>query len=133
VLAPHIERAVLAGGALAVALHLYRELQLEVTSWTDGDALHLRPRGVLWFATAPRLEEQFLERVSEHAGITQLVVHLDALGRIDMTAALALRTLLERARRAGIATSVADVRPRWRGLVANVIAAERDPLGGDRP
>ena len=76
------------GILLAVALHLWRELQLEVPSWTEGEALHLRPRGVLWFGTASRLEDTFLTLVGEHSDAKQLLVHLDGLGRIDMTGAL---------------------------------------------
>ena len=128
-LSPHIERAVIVGIVLSVALHLFRELSLEVPSWTEGDTLHLRPRGVLWFGSAARLEDTFLELVGEHPDTGRLAVHLDGLGRIDMTGALALRGLLQGAREAGLKVEVLDVRPRWRGLVARVIAREDDPLG----
>jgi hypothetical protein len=46
-----------------------------------------------------------------------------------MTGALALRGLLQDAREAGLQVEVVDVRPRWRGLVDNVLAREEDPLG----
>jgi SulP family sulfate permease len=128
VLAPHVEQAVLIGIALAVAVHLWRELQLEVTSWTEGETLHLRPRGVLWFGTAPRLEDTFLAAIGNHGDTKRLHVHLDRLGRIDITGALALRGLLEQARDAGLSVELVDVRPRWRGLVENVIVKEQDPL-----
>ncbi len=128
-LAPHVEEAVLIGVGLAVAVHLWRELSLEVPSWTEGDTLHLRPSGVLWFGTAPRLEDTFLALVGGHAEVKRLVVHLDRLGRIDMTGALAFRALLQQVREAGLAVELVDVRPRWQGLVENVIAKEEDPLG----
>jgi len=131
-LAPHIERAVVVGIALAVALHLYRELQLEVEAWSDEETLHLRPHGVLWFATATKLEELFVRLVSDEPAARRLAVHLDALGRIDITGALALRSLLEQARGAGLEVDVVDVRPRWRGLVAHVIERRDDPLGTTR-
>jgi SulP family sulfate permease len=131
-LAPHLEWGVIAGIGLAVALHLYRELQLEIVSTVDGSTLNLRPHGVLWFGTAPRLEEEFLAALAEHQGIERLSVHLDSLGRVDLTGALALRGLLARAREAGIETEIVDVRPRWRGLVENVIARDRDPLLPER-
>ncbi|HEU5263948.1 MAG TPA: sodium-independent anion transporter, partial [Gaiellaceae bacterium] len=121
--------AVLIGIGLAVAVHLWRELSLEVPSWTEGDALHLRPRGVLWFGTAPRLEDTFLALVEQHSGAKRLLVHLDGLGRIDMTGALALRGLLQEAREAGVVVELVDIRPRWQGLVENVISKEQDPLG----
>jgi sulfate permease, SulP family len=127
-LSPHVERALLVGVALAVALHLRRELRLEVPSWTEDGALHLRPRGVLWFGTARRLEDAVLRALGDHAEARLLVVHLDGLGRIDLTGALALRALLQDAREAGLAVEVVGVRPRWRGLVARVVEREDDPL-----
>lgn len=128
-LSPHIERAVIVGIVFAIALHLWRELRLEVPSWEEDDALHLRPRGVLWFGSAARLEETFLRLVSEHPQATSLVVHLDGLGRIDITGALALRSTLKEATQAGLAVELVDVRPRWRPLVERVITSEHDPLG----
>ena len=131
-LAPHVEWGIVAGIGLAVALHLYRELQLEIVSEVHGSTLELTQQGVLWFGTAPRLEEEFLSALSQHHGIDRLVVHLDSLGRVDLTGALALRGLLARAREAGIETQIVDVRPRWHGLVENVIARDRDPLLPER-
>jgi SulP family sulfate permease len=128
-LAPHVERGVIIGVVLAVALHLWRELRLEVPSRIEGEVLHLRPRGVLWFGSAARLEETFLRLVSEHPQATSLVVHLDGLGRIDITGALALRSTLQEARQAGLAVEIVDVRPRWQPLVDRIISSERDPLG----
>jgi sulfate permease, SulP family len=128
-LSPHVERALLIGVGLSVALHLRRELRLEVPSWTEDATLHLRPRGVLWFGTARRLEDAVLELLGDHPDARRLVVHLDGLGRIDLTGALALRALLQDAREADLAVEVVDVRPRWRGLVARVVEREDDPLG----
>jgi SulP family sulfate permease len=131
-LAPHVERAVMAGIGLTVVVHLWRELSLEVPSWIEEDSLHLRPRGVLWFGTAARLESSFLRLIADHNEVTQLVLHLDALGRIDTTGALALRNVLDEARTAGMAVEIVDVPTRWRGLVRNVIAREQDPLARPR-
>ena len=55
-------------------------------------------------------------------------MHLDGLGRIDMTGALALRNSLDEARSGGLAVEIVDVQPRWQKLVENVIGKERDPL-----
>jgi SulP family sulfate permease len=132
-LAPHIEEAVVAGVGLAFAVHLWRELSLEVPSWTADETLHLRPRGVLWFGTAARLEELLLRLIAEKQHVERLLVHLDGLGRIDMTGALALRSLLDEARAAGLAVEVVDVQSRWRKLVEDVIENRRDPLGPRPP
>jgi sulfate permease, SulP family len=131
-LAPHVEYAVLAGIGLSIAVHLWRELSLEVPNWTDGDALHLRPQGVLWFGTAARLEDTLMSLLAEHSEAAHLFVHLDALGRIDITGALSLRSILQQAREAGLTVEIVDVRPRWAGLVDNLIRKERDPLGPTR-
>jgi SulP family sulfate permease len=127
-LTPHVEWAVLIGVGLAVAVHLWRELSLEVATWMESDALHLRPRGVLWFGTAARLEDTFNTLVAEHKEAQRLLLHLDGLGRIDTTGALALRTLLQEAREAGLSVEIVNIRPRWSSLVENVISSERDPL-----
>jgi len=129
-LAPRVDRAVLIGIGLAVGAHLWRELALEVPSWEEAETLHLRPRGVLWFGSAPRLEDTFLALLGAHPEARRLVIHLDGVGRIDTTAALALRSLIEDARKAGLAVELVDVRPRWRRLVDGVIERETDPLGG---
>ncbi len=127
-LSPHVERAIVAGVGLSIAVHLWRELRLEVPSWRDGDTLHLRPRGVLYFGTERRIEDAFLALIADHPDARRVAVHLDGLGRIDTTGALALRALLDDARRAGLEVDVLDVRPRWRKLVERVIQSEADPL-----
>lgn len=48
-------------------------------AWTERATLHLAPKGVLYFASAPLLEDRFSEV---------------GLGRVDITGAMALRRLL---------------------------------------
>jgi SulP family sulfate permease len=127
-LSPHVERGVAIGIGLAVAVHLWRELALEVDAWTTGATLHLRPTGVLWFATAETLEERFLAALAGHGEISTVNLHLDGLGRIDTPGALRLRTLLGLARDAGLAVEIVNVRSRWRPLVGRVIERHEDPL-----
>lgn len=128
-LAPRIEWAVVAGVGLAVGVHLWRERRLEAPSWSEDGTIHLRPRGVLWFGSAARLESAFIRLLGAESGADRLVLHLDGLGRIDITGALALRALLDEARAAGLEVEIVDVRERWAGLVENIIARETDPLG----
>ena len=127
-LTPHIEWAVLAGIGFTIGVHLWRELSLEVPSWADRDAIHLKPRGVLWFGTAARLQEDFLARATERKELQRLVLHLDGLGRIDITGALALREVLDEARLAGLEIEIIDVPPHLRRLVERVVTAADDPL-----
>src|SRR3712207_7916394 len=63
------------------------ELRLELPAHSDGTTLHLRPNGVLWFGSAARLEDAFLAHMGAHPEAERLVVHLDGLGRIDITGA----------------------------------------------
>lgn len=126
--APRIERGVLVGVGLSIAVHLWRELRLECESWPEGAALHVRPQGVLWFGDAHRLDEQLLAVVAEHPHARRLVLHLDRVGRLDITAAEALREVLTQARSAGIEVEVTDVQARDLRLVDGVVLAPANPL-----
>lgn len=121
VLAPRIDRAVLIGIGLAVAVHLWRELHVHVPSWTDGQTLHLRPTGVLFFASAPPIEERLTRLLAAHPDATRLVLHCDGLGRIDLTGALALRAVFGDARAAGLTVELVDVAPHARRLLSRVL------------
>jgi SulP family sulfate permease len=126
VLSPHIERAVLVGVALSVAVHLWRELRLEV-EWTRvGYDLHLRPQGVLWFGTARILEDRFVELLAENPDARTLRVHLRGLGRIDVTGALALKRVVEDARRAGLAVDIGLAPPAGGRVLRRVLRGSLD-------
>jgi SulP family sulfate permease len=89
----------------------------------------MRPEGVLWFGTAARLQENFLDLMAEGEGLQRLVVHLDGLGRMDITGALALREVLDQARLAGLRIEIVEVPKHWRPRVENIVTAAKDPLG----
>lgn len=125
-LAPHVEWALLIGVGLAVAVHLLRELSFDIDVWVHADALHLKPIGVLWFGSSRVLEDAFLQVLAAHTEATQLVVHLDGLGRVDVTGALALRSLLQDARAAGLAVAVENIPPRAQRVVSNVVFRSED-------
>jgi SulP family sulfate permease len=120
-LAPHVEQAVVAGIVLAICAHLWRELRLFVNAWSDGTTLHLAPRGVLYFASAPLLEERLGRMLSETPAADELIVHLDGLGRIDVSGALGLRAVLEQAEEAGLRAAVRDVPPQARKIIRRVL------------
>jgi len=122
VLAPRVQLAVVIGVVLAVAVHLRREIMISVPSWTRGEEeLHLKPKGVLYFASVPSLERTFLRLLGEHPTASVLVVHLDGLGRVDVTGALALQALLEDAREAGLEARVVDIPPHAERILARVL------------
>jgi SulP family sulfate permease len=118
--APHVERGVLVGIGVAIAAHLWRELRLSIPSWVEGDALHLQPRGVLYFASAPGLEDAVGRLLAGHPEAQRLIVHLDGLGRIDLTGALVLRRLVDDAGSAGLRVELLDVPPQARKIVQRV-------------
>jgi SulP family sulfate permease len=92
-----------------------------VDSWTDGVGLHLRPRGVLYFGSVPRLEPLILERLSERPEVGRLIVHLDGVGRLDVNGALALRQLLEDEQLGGLEVEIRDVPAQILPLLARVV------------
>jgi SulP family sulfate permease len=124
-LSPHVEQGVLIGVALSVVVHLWRELRSDTELWTDDDVLHVRPRGVLWFGAAQALQDRILDELATQRGARHLVLHLDGLGRLDITGAIALRAVIDSARRSDITPEVVDVQPRDRRLVDGVVESER--------
>lgn len=126
-LAPRVEWAIVIGVGLSIGAHLTRELRLSVSASVVGDTLHLHPKGVLYFASAHRLDEAVSAQLSSYPEARRLVIHLDGLGRVDVSGALALRRLLEDAGEAGLRVELADIPPQARKIVARVIDE-----GGDR-
>jgi SulP family sulfate permease len=122
VLAPRLDLAVVLGVGVAILVHLWRELNLQVpTDYADG-VLNVRPSGVLYFASAPGLENSVNTLLADHPETRQLRVHLDGLGRLDVSGAIALRSLLQETREAGISAEVCTVPPQLRRVVLRVLA-----------
>ena len=109
--APRVERGVLVGIALAVAVHLYRELQVTTPGERNHDTLTVRPKGVMWFATVPQVERSVREELASERNLTAVVIDLSGVGRLDYSGAVALRRILERISASGVAVSVAGVPP----------------------
>jgi sulfate permease, SulP family len=125
-LSPHIERAVLAAVALSIAVHLWRELQLDVNATRVGPELHLDPLGVLWFGTARIFEDRFVELLAQNPDARQLRIHLRGLGRIDVTGALALKRAIDDAQRAGLVVELGPAPPAARPLLQRVLRGRFD-------
>ncbi len=83
--APRVERGVLVGVGLSLALHLWRELDISIETWRESPTLHVRPQGVLYFGSAPALEAQVTRLVATDDNITSVVLHLERVGRLDAT------------------------------------------------
>jgi SulP family sulfate permease len=97
---------------------------VSVKAWTDGETLHLAPKGVLYFASAPLLEDRFGELLHQHPDARHLVIHVDGLGRVDITGAMALQALLIDAKEAGLEARVADVPPQADKILRRVLGQE---------
>lgn len=122
-LAPQIHWAILVGVGLSIVAHLRREAHVAVPSWRDGRTLHVRPTGVLFFGSAHRLEDQVTARLGEHPDIDRLVLHMQRLGRTDVTGALALRDMIDHLSQAGVEVEVTDMTPTSRKILQRVLDA----------
>lgn len=109
VLSPRIDLGVIIGLVLAAAVHFRRETLLRVTAEQEAGALVLRPSGVLFYGSAPRLDEVFSHQLAEHPAIETVILDLEGLGRIDYTGALALKEFIDDAEAAGLDVSVRDI------------------------
>jgi len=95
--------------ALSAFVHLFRELRPEVAWERDGDTLVLKPKGVLWFGSAPALEDAMFARLAEEDDVRHVVVRCGGLGRIDLSGAYTLAELLVQCRLAGIETRLEEI------------------------
>jgi SulP family sulfate permease len=128
-LAPRVDRAVLMGIGLAIAVHFWRELTVQVDAdYADG-TLRLSPRGVLFFASAPGLEAALLEQLSAHPAATRLVLQLAHLGRIDYTGALALKSVVQEATDAGLTVRMEGAPSQTRRILQSVFGPDPDLVG----
>jgi len=125
VLSPRVDQAVILGILTAVGVHLWREFNLKVVSWTEDSVLHVRPEGVLWFGSAEALEQDVIALVAEHREAKKLILHMERVGRVDLTASLTLERLVMRARGAGLETDVVAVHPVTARALRRVLAQQR--------
>jgi SulP family sulfate permease len=124
--APRVERGVLVGVGLSLAVHLWRELDIQLDTWRDGPVLHLRPQGVLYFGSAPALETEVARLITPD--VTQVTLHLERVGRVDATAALVLQSFVEDLRAAGTPVDIQGTAPQAARLLDVVLpppAADR--------
>ena len=84
---------------------------------------------MLWFGAAQAFQDRFVEHLIEHPDAERLVIHLDAIGRLDVTGALSLRTIIAEARRSGLTAELGGVQERDRRLIDGVVRVSHDPLG----
>jgi len=110
-LSPRIDLAVLLGMGLGIAVHLWRERRIFVSSHYQDHCLKLEPTGVLFFGSAHSLDETLVEELVKHPDVESLVLDLRRLGRIDYTGALVIQRIAQEAETAGLAVSVIPGQP----------------------
>ena len=124
VAAPQVQWGLVTGVALALALHLWRELRLDMDLWDEHDLLHVRPQGVLYFGSAPGLETRILGELAAHQRLGRVEIHLQRLGRIDVTGALVIRSICRDLAAAGIPVVVSGIPEHSRRLLDKVLEGE---------
>jgi SulP family sulfate permease len=106
---------------MALAVHLWRELQVSVPSNTEGNTLHLWPSGVLYFGSAPGMEKVVNQLIAAHPALNRVVIHLSGLGRVDLTGALMLRDLVDETKASGVKIEVREARPHMARILTRVL------------
>ena len=97
VLTPRIDYAVVIGIALALAVHLWRESRLGIDYQRDADTLTVVLTGVLWFMSAPQLEDSLKNRLESEPDVTHLRIDGHGLGRVDLSGVMLLARVVEEA------------------------------------
>ncbi len=107
--APRIDLGVMVGVGLAILRHVWLETTMRADVRYDDGTLTIRPSGVIWFVSAPALEDLLIDHLADHPDAERLVIDLDQADRIDYTGAAALARVLEDARAAGLEAEVVAV------------------------
>jgi SulP family sulfate permease len=119
-LAPRIDVAVVIGIGLAIAAHLYREMDLGIVVRQEGEVLVLRLSGVLWFGSTHLLEDSLSLLFPPPEDVVRLRVDATALGRVDLSGALVLDSLLSEAERHRLALEVVGLRPHMQRVLDRI-------------
>ena len=123
-LAPRVDYAVLVGIGLAVVVHLWRELLINVETRYEDETLTLEPAGVLFFASAPPLDAALIKCLAEHPDAKRLIIDLKRLGRVDYTGALAIKAVVAEAHSAGMDVEFTGVPLQARRILTRVFGRD---------
>ncbi len=108
---PRVERGVLVGIGLALAVHLYRELNVSVDAVLDERTLTVAPKGVVWFATVPQIDRLVRDAIAEHDELHTVVLDLGGVGRLDYSGAAAMRRIVNDLTASGTSVDIVNVPP----------------------
>lgn len=119
-LAPNIEWAIVIGVTLATLVHVWREIEVQIDVHYEDETLRFEPRGVLFFASAPALDEALVNQLAAHPSAERLVIDLKKLGRIDYSGMIVLKRVAEEAELAGLGVKLIDIPPQSRRILMKV-------------
>jgi SulP family sulfate permease len=131
--APRVERGVLVGVGLALALHLRRELRMGNASSRRGDTLTIAPRGVLWFATVPHFERIVRTETEAHPDATTVVLDLSGVGRLDYSGTVALQRMIGELSLAGAEVDLVNPPPGRTAMTTSAPTGDGGGLDALRP
>lgn len=118
--APHLDKGIMIGAALAILLYLYRTMKPRVAilgRYHDGTlrdikmnpnlvtskhVIAMRFDGSLYFANISHFEDAVLEAVSNHSEAKYLLVVGDAINQLDASGEEVVHHLVERLREVGV-------------------------------
>jgi MFS superfamily sulfate permease-like transporter len=125
---PRIDHAIEFGIILSVAVHLWREMQQVYVSVSqiDETTLQIVPHGVMWFGSTNRIMEHILAVLADRPEVTRLVVSLDGVGRLDLTAAIEMADLAIDQRANGIEVEFESVPPHAQRLFESLLDTSPD-------
>jgi hypothetical protein len=86
----------------------------------DRQVLHCQPLEVLWFGSAPFLEEPFKRLLTAHPEVRTVQWHLGGLGRIDLSAAMLLQEMIVNTQRVGLDVDLLEVPPTAKSWVTRI-------------
>jgi SulP family sulfate permease len=125
-LAPRVDYAVVIGIGAAIAVHLYREMRLDISSSEEDGVLTITLAGVLWFGSTHHLENYWRDLKPLPASISELRIDTTALGRTDLGGAMLVNELVREAEELGLATEVRGQDARVRKLLRRVRSVDAD-------
>lgn len=124
--APRVDRGVIGGVALSFVVHVVRQLRVEAEHELVDDVLTIRPRGVIWFGSAPRMEDVIVDALAGHPEVKTVCLDLAAAGRVDYTAAGVLTRFVDDCAESGIEVRIMHLDPRS-NTVARRLQGDHDP------
>ena len=126
-LAPRIDQAVLVGIAASVGVHLWRERRVRINSTYDARTLRIEPVGVLYFGSAPLLDEALIAELAANPDAEKLIIDLQKVGRIDYSGALIIQDIAAHAEGAGLNVQIIPGLPPQGARIVTRVLGEDSP------